>query len=85
MPRGRSGAEESKEERKMSEPPVVSALIETFTSMLAEKVLKEVSLITSFKKDFEFLCDELFSVKLLSDRTATRVQCPIGCKNLRIF
>lgn len=51
----------------MAEPPVVGALIETFTSMLADKVLEEVSLITGFKNDFEFLCDELVSVKLLLD------------------
>lgn len=60
----------------MSEPPVVSALIDTFTSMVAHKVFEEVSLITNFKNDFEFLCDELFSVKLLLDEAGQNSTSP---------
>lgn len=49
----------------MAEAAVVSTLMQTLNSMLADKLLQEVSLATSFKNDFEFICDELVSIKML--------------------
>jgi hypothetical protein len=49
----------------MAEAAVVSALIDKFTPMVADKLSQEVSLIVNFRKDFEFFCEELFSIKCL--------------------
>ena len=70
-------AEQSKSgtrvEGNMAEAAVVSALIGTFTTMVADKLSEEVSLILNFRKDFEFFCEELFSIKcLLTDAREKR-------------
>jgi len=49
----------------MAEAAVVSALIDTFTGMVANKLSQEVSLIVNFRNDFEFFLKELFSIKCL--------------------
>nr|ABK24937.1 unknown [Picea sitchensis] len=49
----------------MVEAAVVCALIDKFTSMVADKLFPEVSLIVNFRKDFEFFRDELFSIQCL--------------------
>lgn len=49
----------------MADVGVVSGLTEKLTSMLADRLLQEASLIISFKEDFEFLCDELVSINCL--------------------
>lgn len=49
----------------MAGASVVGGLTQSLTSMLADQLLQEASLITSFKEDFEFLCDELVSIKCL--------------------
>jgi len=49
----------------MAEAAVVSALIGKFIPMVADKLSQEISLIVNFKKDFEYVCDRLISIKCL--------------------
>lgn len=50
------------------EAAVISALSENLASMLADKLFQEVSLVIDFKDDFEFICEEVNSIKsLLND------------------
>lgn len=52
----------------MAEAAVVSKATENLTSILVQKLFQEVSLLTGFREDFEFLCEELISIKsLLND------------------
>jgi len=47
----------------MAELAVVTALTEKVLSMIAEKLFEEASMVIYFRKDFEFICEELFSIK----------------------
>lgn len=49
----------------MAEAAVVSALIDIFIPMVANKLSQEVSLIVNFRKDFEFFSEQLSSIKCL--------------------
>lgn len=51
---------------------IATAVTEKLTSMLADTILQEVSLVTGFKEDFEFLCDQVGSIEGLLNEIAER-------------
>lgn len=52
---------------------LISTLSEKLTTMLAGKIFEGVSMLTNFREDVEFICDELDSIKsLLNDTTGQR-------------
>lgn len=53
----------------MAQAAFVSGLVDQFTSSLVERIFQEVLLVTTFGQDFQFLCDELITIKGLLDTT----------------
>jgi hypothetical protein len=72
----------------MTETAVSGVLIGTFTSMVANKLSKEVSLFVHFKKDFEFFCQELVSMKGLvtdAEKKSSSSLVSDWLDNLKVF
>ena len=57
----------------MAEATVVSKVTGNLTSILVEKLFQEVSLLTGFREDFEFLCEELISIKALFNDAGDKI------------
>jgi len=52
---------------------IASTVTEKLTSMPADTILQEISLVTGFKEDFDFLCDQVGSIEgLLNERAERR-------------
>ena len=57
----------------MAEAAVVSKITGNLTSILVEKLFQEVSLLTGFREEFEFLCEEIISIKALFNDAGDKI------------
>lgn len=69
----------NRKKKDMAEATVVGALTQTFIAMVTHRLFDEVWMFTSFREEFEFLCDELISIKCLLNDAAEKSNSTLMC------